>query len=214
MAGADTSSARGASPLDHTRQVLDELDALMERMMALPVNDLDNAAIIHPDFRVPTVSATVTILDTPPPTADSDPAPPRLDAEHQPSIAPPHDSSAYSQPPVATGYYATSPSAGFEKANVDPAHGLLPDELLPSSVLAMTTPAVDVLPTPPRGIIQVFRKPLFWTNSGFDWCVSLLGPGGRWLHRPSGRNFLGVSGLAFIGLALAWLIKDWLGWTW
>ena len=42
--------------------MLDELDALMERMLALPVNDLDDLAQEPPR---PTLSATLTVIDTP-----------------------------------------------------------------------------------------------------------------------------------------------------
>src|SRR5437763_13199494 len=45
-----------------TRQMLDELDALMERMLALPVNDLDDLAQESPR---PTLSATLTVIDAP-----------------------------------------------------------------------------------------------------------------------------------------------------
>ncbi len=61
--------------LHATRQMLDELDALMERMLALPVNDAEEA--------------------TPPPTAALPPAPPPLTAKltllHVPTEDPPLD---------------------------------------------------------------------------------------------------------------------------
>jgi hypothetical protein len=59
---------QGTEPetLQSTRQMLDELDALMDRMLALPVNDLDDSAPPPPDIvRMPTVSATLTVLEAP-----------------------------------------------------------------------------------------------------------------------------------------------------
>jgi hypothetical protein len=59
---------QGTEPetLQSTRQMLDELDALMDRMLALPVNDLDDSVPPPPDIvRMRTVSATLTVLEAP-----------------------------------------------------------------------------------------------------------------------------------------------------
>src|SRR5947209_3050651 len=72
--------------LQSTRQMLDELDALMERMLSLPVNDLDDAPPMP--ARGPALSARLTVLEPPvPPKAE----PPRSEpgAPHPP-MNPPH----------------------------------------------------------------------------------------------------------------------------
>jgi hypothetical protein len=42
----------------------------------------------------------------------------------------------------------------------------------------------------------------------------LLGESGGWLRGPAVRNALGMAGLILFGAAVAWLARDWLGWTW
>jgi len=44
MVGVQTSARQDPSSLQATRQMLDELEALMERMLALPVNELEEPA--------------------------------------------------------------------------------------------------------------------------------------------------------------------------
>ena len=67
MSSAQTQAGKEPATLQSTRQILDELDALMDRMLAIPVNDMDEPlpparSIIH----IPTVSATLTVLEEPP----------------------------------------------------------------------------------------------------------------------------------------------------
>ncbi len=45
--------------------MLDELDALMDRMLTLPVNDLDDAPSPPAIVRMPAMSATLTVLEEP-----------------------------------------------------------------------------------------------------------------------------------------------------
>src|SRR5436309_15893108 len=53
---------RSPDPLPNsTRQMLDELDALMERMLALPVNELEDG----PAKLAPQLSAQVTVVESP-----------------------------------------------------------------------------------------------------------------------------------------------------
>src|SRR5881227_3988690 len=55
---------KGPATLQSTRQMLDDLDALMERMLAIPVNNPDDTADAPPGIvRMPTMSATLTVLD-------------------------------------------------------------------------------------------------------------------------------------------------------
>src|SRR5438105_9673861 len=73
MSSATPPQGKEPATLQSTRQMLDELDALMDRMLAIPVNDLDEtAAAPRGIVRMPTVSATLTVLEPP---ADEDEAP-------------------------------------------------------------------------------------------------------------------------------------------
>ena len=68
-----SAKSRPADAPNATRQMLDELDALMERMLALPVNELDPAptpAAQAPQApERPAMAATLTMLDAPPEAA-------------------------------------------------------------------------------------------------------------------------------------------------
>ena len=57
---------------DHpTKHQLDELDALMERMLSLPVNDLDEAPSLPKEsVKGPTLAASLTLLEPPEPSAN------------------------------------------------------------------------------------------------------------------------------------------------
>src|SRR5687768_6990129 len=95
MASGKPAPPKDASALPTTRQMLDELDALMERMLAVPVNDLDEAASAAqapmPPPRNKLLSARLTPLDVPaePATPSASPQP-LLDAPHPWPGAAPH----------------------------------------------------------------------------------------------------------------------------
>src|SRR5439155_12909738 len=71
---------RSADAPNATRQMLDELDALMERMLALPVNELEPQAAAEQEAaeqapQAGTVAATLTMFDAPPLIESTLPAP-------------------------------------------------------------------------------------------------------------------------------------------
>src|SRR5207244_13738 len=73
MSSAKPPQGKEPATLQSTRQMLDELDALMDRMLAIPVNDLDDAAAPPRGIvRMATGSATLTVLEPP---AEEDDAP-------------------------------------------------------------------------------------------------------------------------------------------
>jgi hypothetical protein len=55
---------------------------------------------------------------------------------------------------------------------------------------------------------------LVWFNRAFDGCLVPLGPVGRWLRRPAGRNLLGAGGVLGLLAAAAVAVADCIGWTW
>src|SRR5262249_2414310 len=114
--------------------------------------------------------------------------------------------------------YFTKSSLGGTRAETKPeieaALDLLPDELMPPSILRLSTPTIEPRPAPQWTLISFCLLPLYGMNRAFDCCTAPVGPLGRWLRHPLGRNLLGIVGLGLIGVALAWVIKDWLGWTW
>ena len=54
------------SAFQSTKQVLDELDALMERMLSLPVKDGEESPAAKPPLNHPTVAASLTVMEPEP----------------------------------------------------------------------------------------------------------------------------------------------------
>jgi hypothetical protein len=227
MASAKPPQAKEPAPVQSTRQMLDELDALMDRMLAIPVNDVDDPEPTAPAIiRKPTVSATLTVLE-PPAEGDRvrrEPPPPR-------EIFPKRVTPAASAPEAPTLPRVIAPPP-FEPSRQppEPAPEPIPEAMIPPplSVLAPLATRAVTAPesaTPLPTLIEeqealtarpmnVCLLPLVWLNRGFDLCTWLLGPFGGWLRSPRGRYLLGLTGLALLVAGGVWLVKDWLGWAW
>jgi hypothetical protein len=200
MAGTGSSRGTDTAPLQSTKRLLDELDALMDKMLALPVGERDEA-LAEPDFpRLPKVSATLTVLEQAPEAAQPDPslvlpAPTlvpmsRLDAPAD--FAAPHQDF----------------SAEAESRPQD-----VPADAIPPSLLHVKVPDIEPLAIGRRALGTIIRQPLLWINGLFDLATYFLGPLGRLLRTPRGRNVLGLCGVGLIVLAVGWLLRDWLSWT-
>src|SRR5262245_18160182 len=70
-----TAKSRPADAPNATRQMLDELDALMERMLTLPVNEPEEERTKEKRPERPAMAATLTMVETPPPPPSAPPAP-------------------------------------------------------------------------------------------------------------------------------------------
>ena len=203
-----------------TRQMLDELDALMERMLALPVNDLaEQAAAVSPPL-----SAKVTVVE-------AQPAP----------VEAPRSSSAAATPPgkVLVGRLSAPPSYTTEMEEEKPRPKKkdkeprpsgeqimekqaslwteplpTPDEILPPLVVKPAPAEVKRLRGKHRSLSGAAILPLLWINQAYDRATVVLGPLGRWLRGVHGRKLLGLIGLGLLALAALWLLHDWLGWNW
>ena len=188
--------------LQDTRQLLDELDALMDQMLALPIDDPAEADVPAPTppGPTPTVSATLTMLDT-----YSTPA-----ADAAPTDRPTHDAVVND----SAGAQAEAPPAGDSTAT--------DSEAVPVPVLTdVAAPApLDLTPLPPVVKSSRWRPDhisyqfLLWVNQGYEHGTTWLGAPGRFLRSRNGKMTLGVTGLALLGGALAWLARDVLGWNW
>jgi hypothetical protein len=215
---ASTGPSRGGqtSSLGATRQLLDELDALMEKMLALPVSEADDADVARESTRLPKVSATLTVLPDSSSLTNSsprhdDPAPlPSPHADFTPDGRAANDKSAK----VALLRESAAKSALNDAGPVaeEAAHADMPAEAIPPSLLQVQTPEIQVLPSHGRKLGTLVAQPLIWTNAIFDLCTHFLGPVGRWLRTGQGRNVLGLIGIAFLVLAVAWLVRDWMSW--
>jgi hypothetical protein len=193
-------------PSQANRQQLDDLDALLQRMLALPVNRLDETEQAPP----PPTGRTATPLAAPELPAelswgermaelDSAAATVKNLMPSLPSISEhlPHSDST----PIVR-------SVVFVPA-VEPQPSSI-GEPIPAPAEVATETAV----TTPRGTrVPFWLMPLVWSNDRFDESVEPWGFVGRWLSNPSGRAFLGGLGFLLLAGAAALALWDWIGWT-
>jgi hypothetical protein len=230
MPSAKPPQAKEPATAQSARQMLDELDVLMDRMLAIPVNELDDAAPSAPAIvRMPTVSATLTVLEAPVEDEES-PAPERREPLRESFVS----YSALSEtmpgetkplpllikPPT---FQPSQESPAPEHGNSAPEPDPIPEEVIPPSITAITalpaptfTPnhTEEPVPLPGPSLASRCLLPLVWFNQAFDKSTLILGGTGRWLRGPRGRYLLGLMGLVLLLMAGLWLVKDWLGWTW
>lgn len=183
-----------ASP---TRQQLDELDALMQRMLALPVHPEADASpepvVLRP---TPKPKEPVTITETfdfgpfaaepaaVATAAPTEPAPPTV------RIDPLFDFSALVEtPPVPT----TAPAV---------------EESSP------TTSAAENYPTLVDRAPGFLVYPLLQFDRLFELTSFAFGPVGTVLRGHFGKSVLGALGVLLLTLAGVWCVLDGIGWTW
>jgi hypothetical protein len=192
-----------ASPNNPTRQLLDELDALMERMLSLPVEEVDGAEPLPPPrsplLREPAAPVIVSI-GSPPSLANRGELIQTVGAS--PTIRPPArpapTTSAAPAPPPTAAATTTSPPPISAAPHWSP-KGIL-ERTLPSRPLEVR--------------LAWWMPPILWSNRVFDRATLRLGPVGRWLRGETGRTLLGWSGLVLLVLALTCLVLDIVGWSW
>lgn len=205
-----------SSALDHaTRQQLDELDALMQRMLALPVNppeDLAHLAEEGPPRETASVSLGVQGHASPPLPEPVRPAPDKQARREEEAVqrVAALSSAGHSLPPLPPALKGPAASSHAPPAPVEnPFSGLGPPQRAKGES-GQPPPRPGV--TPPR--VAWPLRPLWWINRGFDGGTAWLGPVGRRLRGPGGRALLGWAGLLLLAAALAWLALDGIGWTW
>jgi hypothetical protein len=191
-------------PIHPTRQQLDELEALMQRMLALPVNQLDAAQAPE------TALSTLAPIDMPPEWDSGDSAVLSSEAARQ------AQAQVTERAPVGDGELPAESREPLKEYS-DNAHQEAENADAPATkiIIARPTPGERpwTLPASARrasGPVQV----LMWTKRAFDRCASRLGPPGRWLRGPHGRAWIGWSGIALLATAAAWAGLEWMGWTW
>lgn len=191
------STSASSRPPSPTRQQLDELDALLERMLALPVNKLDEEAALSDD-----VSSNIqqprekTKRDEPTPA----PATSRVALEQAPAVPSPLPSA--SAPPLPLGEGR--------------GEGRFPEreksERRRSLGRSLREDVSQRVPEPRR--CSWWLWPLLLINAAFFACSDRLGAPGRWLRRPRGRAFLGIIGLLLLLAAVLLFLFDLIAWTW
>jgi hypothetical protein len=193
------------SSLQSTRQMLDELDALMERMLTLPVNEPEQpGAAPQQPAKNAALSATVTLLE---PHALARPLP---EGDVPAPFNPPH------RPvPVAPAPMPEPEPVLQASPRPVPEPEMLTNEVVPASLLPELESLLAAMPKPtPEPTTRLIYLPLVAINLLFDVTTWTLGGGGAWLRTDGGRLVLGFSGVALLIASAGWLLKDWMGWNW
>jgi hypothetical protein len=220
--------ANAPSPNDLTRQQLDELDALLQRMLAMP------PAVPEP------IPAAKVEQPTPPAgwRADRPPAVPAMPTPHLAAVAaavpehavfranpfafaPTPDEPIEPSEPVAVQnrlFGPPTPDTGVPPSAPEPVAvtptpaEFRPIELKPAPAERVPPPvAGQRLPPPSRGV-PAGLWPLFATNWVIEKLLGLFGPPGMALTTPGVKYLLGVVGILLMGGAAAWTARG-VGWV-
>jgi hypothetical protein len=180
-----------SSPSLHpTRRQLDELDALMEKMLELPVNPVVEQ-VQHPGSEEPA---------SPPPDGASalGDSPLGEFASHGfVSYRTDENDASVTSPAQAMAFHFAEPKL----AVVNP---VSPNRI----VIARTSAGLaDDGPPPP-----LWLWPVAGINQMYDALMGGLGTPGR-IMRGTGRKLIGWIGLLLLAAALAWGVLDWLQWA-
>jgi hypothetical protein len=189
MLSPEDAGQRNTEP---TRQQLDELDALMQRMLALPVTGTEEADPA-PTSSQPVATAQPFDERTSPQDGDewAETAAPVFEDfrfEEAPPVRRPAPASKQPEPALAVG--------SLETEQQEPIM-LSPPQVRPTIVVAA------------RGL-----QPLLWCNQVYDLCTMPLGGMGRWLRGENARALLGWMGIILLAAAFAWVAVEGIGWIW
>jgi hypothetical protein len=191
------------TPRDATRQQLDELDALLQKMLALPVAAAEPPA---PPPPAPPKFPPAAVAYGLPPAADfaANSAAPAGPANPAPKkgwaidLNPRESSSVLGE---------RSPLAGAEGPAAKPA----------LSLTSLPSPIGEPPPRPsPRSLGRqpLWVRPLAAASGRFDRLMLDFGFVGRIVVSPAGRGLMGYAGLAMLAASAAWCVLAWVGWSW
>jgi hypothetical protein len=195
-----------------TRQILDELDALMDQMLALPVVEDPKAPAS------PAISATLTFLEPEPIAVAPTPIPVEIPIRRVEWTPPPaviDDALEVDLEPLDAEFDPIDVEIVSEADVVaPPAKGPMPQPMFwKTSPTSDFTPAPRPTsgPLPPSQAPWFLRTAILW-DRGFRRLTRGFGFLG-WLARSSfGRGVLGLAGFALWLVAIAWLVRDSLQW--
>ena len=220
---------RPASPVDPTQHQLDELEALMQRMLALPVNQLDDE---------PGSVAALPPL-APLPEWESAPA---LEMQEVPEIEQPGDREPEEESVVSVAervlpaVVEQETERPADKQTESPEPVAAAERMIPMLRAPIVVRPPEIERNEPKAATYKFGKPyippprrvgrptrdrpgfgmrlLLWSNRAFDRQVGRWGGLGRWLRGWYGRALLGLTGLLLLMAALVLGVLEWIGWTW
>lgn len=216
--------------LNSTKQLLEELDALMDRMLAIPVETKDEP--VSPS--VPSKGNTSETL----PNYDSISEPKDATSER----SQPNTRNIFWRPPetsqepkkkllehptprqVETPFRPTTPTAKtdsewkYHTPELNLPNPLSEEQMAtlqpkPMSLVSSKLSEKSKVIAKRRRLTRLWLWPLELVNNLFDFFVGLMGPTGGWLKTPWGRYLLGFLGIAFVIGAISWQIILWLRWN-
>jgi hypothetical protein len=201
--------ATAPSANDLTRQQLDELDALLQRMLSLPVNPPEAASPNPPapaanrynEIQGPAFAAAPRLAPPPMPAAE-------LPRPRLPEPAPLPVPAA--RPPVAQvpAPEPTLPITDWNAVTTTPPADRRAAPLPFASAAAYAMPAVAPVP-PPRGeSVPAALWPLVAVNWSVDTLLGFFGPPGRFLRSALGKNLLGLIGIALLAYTTAHIASE------
>jgi hypothetical protein len=208
-----------------TRQQLDEIDALLRRMLTLPPLPGEPAEP-PPEPVAPAITYPAPTIREVQPPRDPLPAEPvvrewRVEWPQAASAPPP-------SPPPAPSVVAWGSPVVAIPAVVSPAPQPIPFPTAPAYAhpaicesvpfaAAVSIPATYVVGQPPPSTVQppsaLPIQLLVFVNGMFNVLTYLVGPLGTWLRGP-GRNTVGWCGILMILAAGAWAAGEWIGYEW
>lgn len=204
--------ATAPSPNDLTRQQLDELDALLQRMLSVPLTDTPLPAVparpaeVAPARPDPLPMPPSWRADPPLPAASSASVPHITFVEPPSSVSPPPVPAPKPAPPLPK---PPAPAPAKAAPPLPKPVAVVPPPLpapAPPKATAELTPAPDAPPVP-----YVFL-PLVAVNAVFDAALGLLGPPGRVLRSGFFKHLYGLAGLGLIAYTAARVaqVQGWL----
>jgi hypothetical protein len=202
-----------------TRQQLDELDALLQRMLDLPVNKLDaNSAEPPAVAYAATEIAAAPVVAPPPATAPSE-TPAKAEAESWVPLSSTWQPSALTWKPLAQSW--NQPPADVAPEQMETVLAEAEPAPEPAALIAAPEPRgdqrPDALPDPLEAPADQpaarWARLLVGFNTAFDLCLAPLGPTGRFFRGRPGRLGLAILGLGCLVAAAVVLLIDWAGWT-
>lgn len=211
-----------------TRQQLDEIDALLRRMLSLP------SMTVEPTVPTPAATSFGNVPAPMPAVREVAPQQPsaaddtvirswRVDWPQTPPPASQPSSLVSWGTPVSTQVQHTpwvppsppaspSNSAAGQVSQV-PFATAVPSNDVGSLPIATAVPSSVVPPATTEKTTSLFMLALVLLNGTFNVLTYLLGPLGTWL-RGSGRNSLGWLGILMVLGSAVWAVGNWYGYDW
>jgi hypothetical protein len=208
---------------DHpTRQQLDELDALMARMLALPVKHPEES-LSPPRHLGPTLAKA----ESGQPESHATPEAAReISAENKFPGMPGFQNIIVASPEASRitndiSLAAPLPPLPADYPTLELSTAVSMDRRTSAAVFSprLTGPESRSLPDRHAGVlvparISFWPRPVAGCNRVYDSVTAKLGRPGAWLRETRGRTFVGLTGIGLLMVALGWVLIDSLGWTW